>query len=356
MKPLRSSRPIRAVFIAAMVTALAVLISSCNDTGVSPYPPEVKYKTLAVTAYIYSSLADTIVSTGGAVDGYTVSPALPPGLTLNAQTGLISGRGTRVDSLGKTYTITAMGPSGSATATVNIKLLDDPRAPDISYYPGGNGDGPGFIWGAAATALSPDTPTTFGGIVATYKVTPALPAGVVLDSVTGIFSGKPTATQAAKEYTVVGKGPHGTDSALVYIGVYPTTYPFALLKRGLSRFQNNCVDCHNNDGHGGRCPPLYHSDYLMADRKRPIRIQLVGLPNGLVDSSEFIVVKGDTFTGAMPAIGGSDSAIAGVLTFIRAYFNGATDFMSVQEVSDERNRMILLDTGHAYTIDPHQDQ
>jgi hypothetical protein len=63
----------------------------------------------------------TTTSTGGAVDSYTVSPALPTGVTMDAS-GNISGTPTIVQSQ-TTYTITATNPAGTSTATFRLTVL-----------------------------------------------------------------------------------------------------------------------------------------------------------------------------------------------------------------------------------------
>ena len=346
----RRSFSLRIASLGVALLAAAFLFSSCNDEGVSPYPPSIKYKLPIVDTIIYSKFADTVISSLGAVDNYSITPALPSGVSLNGQTGIISGRAALPDSA-KTYTITAIGPSGSATATVRLHIKDDSRAPYVTYYPGG-ADGPGFMWTSPGAVLTPDTPVSEAGPVGSYKIIPALPAGVVLDSVTGIISGTPTATLSpAVEYNVIAKSIHGADTASVYLAVYPTSYPFALLQRGLGRFQQICADCHQSNGWGSRCPPLYRSDFLMANKDRTVRIQLMGLPN-FVDTSTTIIVKspksnnpaGDTLNTSMPSIGGNDSDIAGVLTFVRAFMGLATDYVSVDSVGKIRDKLCAQDT------------
>jgi mono/diheme cytochrome c family protein len=126
--------------------------------------------------------------------------------------------------------------------------------------------------------------------------------------------------------------------------------PAPLYAKGKARFEGICTGCHGVDAKGsGPNPPLYHSDFLMADRHRPIRIQFLGLPNK-VDTATTIVVSDSVFSGMqMPDIGfcSSDSEIAGVLSYVRVTFNTATDFITVQEVASVRDSLIqakILDT------------
>src|SRR5208337_1028055 len=52
------------------------------------------------------------------------------------------------------------------------------------------------------TAITPNSPTSSGGAVTAYSVSPALPAGLSLSTSTGIITGTPTAVTATASYTV----------------------------------------------------------------------------------------------------------------------------------------------------------
>ena len=52
------------------------------------------------------------------------------------------------------------------------------------------------------TAITPNSPTSTGGAVTSYSVSPALPAGLSLSTSTGIITGTPTAVTATASYTV----------------------------------------------------------------------------------------------------------------------------------------------------------
>ena len=64
---------------------------------------------------------NTPTNSGGAVVSYSVSPALPTGLTLSTSTGVISGTPTVVVAA-TNYTVTATNTGGSTTASVNITI------------------------------------------------------------------------------------------------------------------------------------------------------------------------------------------------------------------------------------------
>jgi hypothetical protein len=63
-----------------------------------------------------------IASTGGAVSYFSISPALPAGLSFNTTTGLITGTPTATSSP-TDYTITGTNAIGSATATFSLTVI-----------------------------------------------------------------------------------------------------------------------------------------------------------------------------------------------------------------------------------------
>jgi hypothetical protein len=85
-------------------------------------------------------------SSGGAVVSYSVSPALPAGLTLNTSTGIISGTPTTLTEASN-YTITATNTGGSTTASLSIAVVSAYTAWSAQYGllqgPEGDDDGDG---------------------------------------------------------------------------------------------------------------------------------------------------------------------------------------------------------------------
>jgi hypothetical protein len=70
-----------------------------------------------------SAITTVTPTVTGVVTSYTVSPALPEGLRINATTGLLSGTPAKTQAA-TTYTITATNSYGSTTTTISIKIGD----------------------------------------------------------------------------------------------------------------------------------------------------------------------------------------------------------------------------------------
>jgi uncharacterized repeat protein (TIGR01451 family) len=176
---------------------------SVNDIA----PSALSYSSNPATYTKGTAITDnTPTSSGGAVVSYAVSPALPAGLTLNTSTGAISGTTTAVTAAA-TYTITATNSGGSTTASVSIEVND--IAPSSLSY---SGNPATYTKGMAITD---NTPTSSGGEVVLYAVSPALPPGLTLNTSTGVISGTPTAVTAEATYIVTATNSGGSTEASV---------------------------------------------------------------------------------------------------------------------------------------------
>ena len=117
-----------------------------------------------------TSVSPTLYGTG-TVDSYSISPSLPAGLSIGTTTGTIGGTPTAVSS-SATYTITATNTAGSDTATITI-VVNDVAPSSITYSPN-------TFTLTKGTAMTTTTPTTTGGTVTTWSISPALPSGLSL--------------------------------------------------------------------------------------------------------------------------------------------------------------------------------
>jgi gliding motility-associated-like protein len=158
--------------------------------------------------------AVTPTSTGATVSSYTISPALPTGLTLNPTTGVITGTPT-VNSTSRSYTVTATSAltcTGTTTFTLEVFSAVAPSA--LSYSPATQT----VRQGTAITAM---TPTISGG-TPTYTISPALPAGLSINATTGVISGTLTAAQSGTvTHTITAANSGGSVTATVSL-IYNT--------------------------------------------------------------------------------------------------------------------------------------
>ena len=214
-------------------------------------------------------------NTGGTVVSYSVSPALPSGLTLNSTTGAITGT-PMVISATTSYTITANNSGGSTTATISIRVND--IAPSgLSYI----GSPYTFTRGTAITSIA--TPSNTGGTVVSYSVSPSLPAGLTLNSTTGVITGTPTEEIMLTDYIITATNSGGFASAVIKIAVIIDTDG-----DGISDSKDNCPMSFNpyqedidGDGKGDVCDLI------------EVNASQVFTPNGDGINDEWIIINID---------------------------------------------------------------
>jgi hypothetical protein len=141
------------------------------------------------------------------IDRYAVSPALPPGLSLNDSTGVISGTPLRA-SEAAIFTITAAYRGGHCTFSLVLSVTEPPS--DLSY--------PNPVEGTVGVALTPLAPR-IAGTVEHYSVTPPLPAGVILDNRSGLITGTPSAARTLAPYTITASSQAGNSSFILLLAV-----------------------------------------------------------------------------------------------------------------------------------------
>jgi hypothetical protein len=180
------------------------------DAGVTE-PSDLIYS-MNVSVYVKGIpiTPNTPSSRGGEVASYSVAPALPAGLGLNTSSGVISGTPTAVTATAS-YTVTATNSAGYATVNLTMTVNDVPTS-DLTYS-----TNPAVY--DLDRAIAPNMPSHGGGAVVSYSVTPALPAGLSLDTSTGVISGTPTAVTAAASYIVTAANTGGQTTVTLSITI-----------------------------------------------------------------------------------------------------------------------------------------
>ena len=200
-----------------VIMALTALLMACGGSSAPRVTPTVGPGALAYgsnpAVYTYGQAipANRPTWSGGDIDAFSVAPALPPGLALNAVSGVITGTPSTLRSVA-TYTITGTGPGGSTQAQLQLTVVDVP--PAISYGSGGYT----FTTGLTITTL---LPTNTGGPAVSWSVSPAVPAGLTFSTMDGTLSGTPTTISGTASYLITATNSGGSSSVSPQLTVNP---------------------------------------------------------------------------------------------------------------------------------------
>jgi hypothetical protein len=254
------------------LAALACLLASACG-GATKAPTGLAYSTTLATYTRGAAIASNAPTSGGdPVTSYAVAPALPAGLVLDAASGVIAGTPTAIAPTA-TYLVTASNAGGSAAASLTITVNDE--APVGLAYATSTAV---YLRGVA---IAPNGPSSGGGAVTSYGVSPALPAGLSLDATTGVLTGTPAAVTPTSSHLVTARNSGGSAATILTItvstlaelggavvsGELATTTPFArhllLSGTGFDQLQSATFEVGPRPGAASR--PLsvtYHPSYL----------------------------------------------------------------------------------------------
>ena len=195
-------------------------VTATSSTGVSKsgefklwitqVAPSIAYTGSPFTLTVDTAISSITPTNSGDSAFWSVSPSLPPGLSLGAG-GVISGTPT-VEASTANYTITASNPGGESSATISITV--NAQAPSGLSYATEN------MTLEKGTAMTPNLPSTSGGAITSWEISPSLPSGLTLGTSDGKISGTPSILQTTKvTYTVWANNSGGSTSANVNITI-----------------------------------------------------------------------------------------------------------------------------------------
>ena len=140
------------------------------SVGAAAAPSNLTYSTPAATYSVGVAIAaNTPSSSGGAVAAYSVRPSLPPGLALDASTGILTGT-PNTATASATYTVTATNPFGTAQVVLTLTVAGVVAPVADLLLP--NSVHPGDAWMLASVASQP-------GMTYLWSTLPGTSAGAI---------------------------------------------------------------------------------------------------------------------------------------------------------------------------------
>ena len=171
-------------------------------------PTEFYYSpsSLSLRKDIETSQTPTI--NGGTCSFIIISGSLPAGLTLNTNTGVISGTPTESVFTAVTVVIQATNTGGFMTTSLSFTVLEEAT---ISFDPASYVISKGVSWSV--------TPMITGELVLLSITGGSLPSGLTLNTSTGVISGIPTESVSSREITIQIENDVSSDTAVITLTV-----------------------------------------------------------------------------------------------------------------------------------------
>jgi len=214
-------------------------ITTLLSGTVSPYGIAVDASGNVYVSDWSTNVIDKIPPAGGSFVALGSGLNTPTGIAIDASGNLfVTDRGNKavkeiLAAGGSTVTLTSglTNPNGVAVDAAGNVYFADTQYTTIKEIPVGGGAlidlTPGVGW-PLAVAIDGGGTLYVGdgenGLVKEFKdggyvISPALPAGLVFDTNTGIITGKPTAARSAANYAVIAHNSSGSDSTTINISV-----------------------------------------------------------------------------------------------------------------------------------------
>ncbi len=188
-----------------------------NITVAADLVPSFGTRTIADQDWIQNSEIDNLTlpaaSSGNGDLSYTISPALPRGLSFDPDTRTISGTPT-VAKVTTTYTLTAADSDGNTASTDQATLTFDitVAADLVPSFGAGTVADQDWIQNSEIDDLALPAASSGNGALS-YTITPALPTGLTFDPDQRTITGTPTVALASTTYTLTAADSDGNTAS-----------------------------------------------------------------------------------------------------------------------------------------------
>lgn len=174
--------------------------------------PTISYQNSSYTFTIGEVIEEiTLTTTGADFESFNILKLLPSGLNFDSTTGSITGTPTQIIA-NYTATVEAKTIEGNSVyTTISIDINDIP--PENLFYPVSQ------MVLKRDTEIDSNNPSSRGGNIVFYSISPSLPNGLNFNSSTGQISGTPLSVKITSNFVITGTNSGGSTNTTVSIKV-----------------------------------------------------------------------------------------------------------------------------------------
>lgn len=246
--------------------------------------PVLTYSPTTYSFYINQAITAILpTNSGGSVISCASSPALPAGLTLSNTCG-ISGTPTSVVASAP-YVITGTNSGGTSSQTLTLAVIQP--APTIVYVPSS-------ATLTVGTAMTPLNVVNTGGAITSCTASPALPAGLSINSTTCAITGTPTAIMASALYAVTATNATGSSTTSVTLKVNDQAPSIIYTGSPFIFFKNQLITTLTPTNTGGGIVSCSANPVLPGGLSISTNCVISGTPTGIAAATNYVITAVNT--------------------------------------------------------------